>query len=365
MIKFLELNSLNHPYKEEFLQKIPDFLQTGYFIQGKETQNFEKNYAQYCGTQHAIGVGNGLDAIRLILEAYKIMHKLQPGDEILVPANTYVATILAVSHAGLKPVLVEPELSTYNLSGSGLKKHITSKTKAILGVHLYGQITDWTSIEKLAKKYRLLLIEDAAQAHGAIYRKKKAGNISHAAAFSFYPTKNLGALGDAGAVTTNDDELAGIIRKLKNYGQEQKYVSRYKGFNSRLDEIQAVFLNIKLKSLDKINQKRRQIAQKYLQYIDNDKIILPEVQSIEQHVFHQFVIRSTNRDALQEHLLKNGVESLIHYPVPPHRQQAYSEWKDKIFSLTEKISNEVLSIPVRENLSDTEVNQIIEIINKF
>jgi len=365
MIKFLELKHLNKPYEQDFLQKVHDFLQSGYYIQGTETQKFEKDFAAYCGTPHAIGTGNGLDALRMIFEACKIKGQLQPGDEVIVPANTYIASILAVSHAGLTPVLAEPDNTTFNLSPETLQQNITSKTKAVLGVHLYGQISDWEQIQNICRRHGLLLIEDAAQAHGAIWNGKKTGSISNAAAFSFYPTKNLGALGDAGAVTTADDELADIIRKLKNYGQEQKYVSRYKGFNTRLDEIQAAFLNVKLKALDKINNARRKNAMTYLQQIDNEKIKLPAVIRPEQHVFHQFVVRVAKRDAFRKHLFDNGVETLVHYPVPPHRQKAYSEWQKKDFPVTEKIYKEIVSIPVRENLTETEVEYIIEVINKF
>ncbi len=364
-IKFLDLKDLNTPYEKAFQEKFQAFLKNGYYIQGKETRAFETEFARYCQTQRAVGVGNGLDAIQLIFEAYKILGKLQTCDEVLVPANTYIASILAISKAGLTPVLIEPELHTYNLDPKKVQNKITSKTKAILGVHLYGQISNWENLQKIVRANHLLLIEDAAQAHGAIYKGKKAGNISDAAAFSFYPTKNLGALGDGGAVTTNDPELADLIQILKNYGQTQKYVSRYKGINSRLDEIQAAFLRVKLTYLDQNNQKRQQIAKIYRKHIGNPMISLPAYENIENHVFHQFVIRTPEREKLQKYLFENGIETLIHYPIPPHQQGAYQEWKNLQLPLTEQIHREVLSIPVRENLTRDEIFYIIEKINRY
>jgi len=365
MIKFLDLKQLNHPYEEEFHKKFEEFINSGYYIQGNETKLFENNFSSYCGTQYAIGTGNGLDAIRLILEAYKIKGLLQKGDEVLVPANTFIATILAVSQAGLILKLIEPNLQTYNINPDNVTKAISTKTKAVIGVHLYGQISEWQSLKKLCQEHQLLLIEDAAQAHGAIYKGKKAGNLGDAAAFSFYPTKNLGALGDAGIITTQDKDLADIIKKLTNYGQEVKYISKYKGFNSRLDEIQATFLNVKLKYLDKNNQKRRRIAQKYLTEINNKKITLPYVEDFSQHIFHQFGLRTRQRDVFQTFLWENGIQTLIHYPVPPHKQAAYNEWKNESLPITEKIHKEIISIPIRENLTQKEIEYIIKIINRF
>ena len=365
MIKFLDLRDINKVHEEAFRQKFEAFLSSGYYIQGTECKLFEKEFAAYCGTDYAIGTGNGLDAIRLIFEAYKIQRKLKTGDEVIVPSNTYIASILAISQAGLKPVLAEPDLNTYNLSPKAVLENITPDTQAVLGVHLYGQITDWAEIRAITRKNNLLLIEDAAQAHGATYQGKKAGAVSDAAAFSFYPTKNLGALGDGGAVTTDDSELAEIIRKLKNYGQEKKYISKYKGINSRLDEIQAGFLRVKLKHLDKVNHQRRFNAFKYLKDIQNEKIILPALMPESVHIFHQFVIRTPQRDLLQKYLAKNGIETLVHYPVPPHLQEAYTEWNHLRFSVAEKIHREVLSLPVRENLTPEEIDYIIEKINRF
>lgn len=365
MIQFLDLHTINQPYEKAFQQKFDAFLQSGYYIRGSETKLFEQNFAQYCGTKYAIGVGNGLDAIRLIFEAYKIMGNLQAGDEVIVPANTYIASILAISQAGLTPVLVEPDLFDYNINPALIEKHISAKTKAILVVHLYGQIAQMNEINTIATIHNLLVIEDAAQAHGAVFKEKKTGNLGNAAAFSFYPTKNLGALGDGGAVTTNDAVLADLVQKLSNYGQEQKYVSRYKGFNSRLDEIQATFLNVKLAFLDQINKQRKNIAQKYMDRIHNKKLILPIVSDFDTHVFHQFVIRTKKRDLLQKYLLENGIESIIHYPVPPHKQAAYTEWKNLQLPVTVQIHNEILSVPIRQNLLEVETDFIIEKLNSF
>ncbi len=365
MIKFLDLQHINKRYEKAFRKKFEKFLQSGYYIGGNEVQLFEKDFARYCGTRFAVGTGNGLDAISLILEAYKILGKLKTGDEIIVPSNTYIATILAVSKAGLIPVLAEPDIATYNLNPKEIEQKITSKTKAIIGVHLYGYISDWTEIQTIAHKHNLLLIEDAAQAHGAVFQNKKAGNISDAAAFSFYPTKNLGALGDAGAVTTNDEQLANLIQKLKNYGQEKKYISKYKGINSRLDEIQAAFLNIKLAYLDEINRKRRKNARFYMNNIKNNKIILPTAKTEAQHVFHQFVVRTAERDNFRKYLLQNAVETLVHYPVAPHRQEAYKEWQEQSYPVSEKIHREIVSLPIHENLTETEIFSIIEKINRF
>ena len=364
MIEFLNLKKLNAPYESQFRQKFEQFLATGYYINGEENQVFENKFAQYCDTKYAIGTGNGLDAIRLILEAYKISGKLHTGDEIIVPANTYIATILAITQAGLEPVLVEPKLDTYNLDPNKISKKITAKTKAIIGVHLYGLISDWDNLTDISQKHQLILIEDAAQGHGAVWHNKKAGNLGDAAAFSFYPTKNLGSLGDAGAVTTNDEELAIIIKKLRNYGQDQKYISRYKGINSRLDNIQAAFLNVKLPYLDAANEKRRQIALKYIIHIQHQAISLP-VFDEKAHVYHQFTIRTKNREDFQKYLAQNGIGTLVHYPVPPHKQQAYSEWQDFHFPVTEQIHREILSLPIRENLTNEEVYFIIDKINKY
>jgi dTDP-4-amino-4,6-dideoxygalactose transaminase len=366
MIKFLDLHKLNARFEAEFQSEFKKFLDSGYYVLGKNVRAFEKEYAAYCGTKHCIGVSNGLDALTLILEAYKILGKLQEGDEIIVPANTYIASILGITKAGLKPVLVEPNAITFNIEASEIEAAISRKTKAILVVHLYGQLTDMSEIYNIAKKQNLLIMEDAAQAHGAVnVEGKKAGNIGDAAGFSFYPTKNLGALGEAGAVTTNDSELAEIIIKLRNYGSASKYVNQYKGVNNRLDEVQAAFLRVKLPHVDADNEIRRQIALRYLNEIQNSHITLPSYQNNASHVFHQFVIRTKDRAGLQEHLNGNGIATLIHYEIPPHKQEAYKEWNHLHFPITEQIHAECLSLPINPILETTEVTQIISVLNHY
>lgn len=366
MIPFLDLHKINKPYEEHFQQKLKEFLDKGWYILGDEVQLFEKNFALYCGAKHCIGVGNGLDALTLIFKAYIQLGKLQKGDEVLVPANTYIASILAVLQADLVPVLVEPKLETYNINPDLITGKITSKTKAILVVHLYGQLAEMNAISVIAKQNNLLVVEDAAQAHGATSTEGfKAGNLADAAGFSFYPGKNLGALGDAGAVTTNDDELAKTIFSLRNYGSETKYQNDCIGVNSRLDELQAAFLNVKLPNLDSDNEKRKIIANRYLSGITNPKIILPEFNGGQHHVFHLFVIRTENREALQKYLKENGIETLIHYPIPPHQQKALSAWNDLSFPITEKLHREVLSIPISPVMTMEEVDFVVSILNDY
>jgi dTDP-4-amino-4,6-dideoxygalactose transaminase len=334
---------------------------------GEEVQTFEQNFAAYCGTKYGIGTGNGLDALTLILKGFIELGKLQKGDEVIVSANTFIASILAILHADLVPVLVEPRLETYNLNPDLIEEKLSSKTKAILAVHLYGQLAEMEAINIIAEKYKLLVIEDAAQAHGAVLDQhdKRVGSLSNAAAFSFYPGKNLGALGDGGAVVTNDEELAKAISALRNYGSEQKYHNKFIGFNSRLDELQAAFLNIKLADLEVDNARRKSIAKKYLAEIKNDKIVLPNWDYTESHVFHLFVIRTENRDQLQEHLLKKGIETIIHYPIPPHKQEALKHWNALSFPVTEKIHNEVLSLPISPVMTVEEVDFVIQVLNRW
>jgi len=365
MIPFLDLKAINAQYRDELVQAATDVIDSGWYIQGEQVKAFEKEFADYCGTKHCIGVANGLDALILIFRAYKELNKLKEGDEVIVPANTYIASILAITENRLKPVLVEPDEQTYNLDPKLIEQAITSKTKAILAVHLYGQLANMPEINKIAEKHELLVIEDSAQAHGASINERKAGNWGDASGFSFYPGKNLGALGDAGAVTTNDEELAATIRALGNYGSHKKYENLYKGVNSRLDEMQAAFLRVKLKHLDNEIQSRREVAKRYLDRIKNTSIKLPSWQSVEQHAFHLFVIRTTKRKELQKYLLDNGIQTLIHYPIPPHKQEAYTEWKDESCPISEQVHNEVLSLPVSsvQNLKDTE--KIVEALNDF
>jgi len=328
-------------------------------------QYFEKEFADYCGAKYCIGVANGLDALILIFRAYKELGRLKEGDEVIVPANTYIASILAITENRLKPVLVEPDEHTYNLDPKLIERAITPKTKAILAVHLYGQLADMLEINKIAKNNNLLVIEDSAQAHGASYNGIKAGNWSNASGFSFYPGKNLGALGDGGAVTTNDDQLQSIIRVLGNYGSHKKYQNLYKGVNSRLDEMQAAMLRIKLKYLDEEVIKRQAIADYYIKNIDHKDIILPNTRKEDNHVWHLFVIRAAKRNELQKYLLSNGIQTLIHYPVAPHKQEAYKEWSNKIYPTSESIHNEVLSLPISQVMENNEINYIVNTINKF
>ncbi|WP_027380396.1 DegT/DnrJ/EryC1/StrS family aminotransferase [Chryseobacterium daeguense] len=366
MIKFLDLQKINLQYQNEIEAKLLEVFRSGWYLMGSQLSTFEKNLSDYIGAEHSIGVANGLDALRLILRAYMELGFMKAGDEIIVPSNTYIASILAISDNGLVPVLVEPELTTYNIDISKIEEKITPKTKGILIVHLQGRVVFSDELTEVAKKYNLKIIEDNAQAIGAEWRGKKSGNLGDAAGFSFYPGKNLGALGDAGAVTTNDDELAKTIRALANYGSNQKYVNIYKGLNSRLDEIQAAVLDVKLKYIDNENTIRRQIAKRFIDEIKNNNIILPEFPEDEkEHVWHVFVIRSEKRDELQAYLTENGIQTLIHYPIPPHKQEAYSEWNNLSFPISEKIHNEVLSLPISPVMSEEEIGRIIEIANKF
>lgn len=373
MISFLDLKKINEPYETAFQEKLKSVLENGWYILGKETAVFESNFSSYCGTKYSIGAGNGFDALVLIFKGYIELGKLKKGDEVIVPANTYIASILAISQADLIPVLVEPRLETYNINPDLIESKITSRTKAILAVHLYGQLAEMNAIHKIANQNNLLVIEDAAQAHGAVLAEsrkpkaesKKSGNLSNAAAFSFYPGKNLGALGDGGAITTNDPELAKVLFSLRNYGSEKKYHNEFIGVNSRLDELQAAFLNLKLPNLDNENQKRREAAKRYLTEIKNDKIIVPFWDLSENHVFHLFVIRTENRDQLQQYLIENGIQTMVHYPIPPHQQKAFSEWNTLSFPITEKIHNEVLSLPMSPVLTNDEVSFVVEILNQY
>jgi dTDP-4-amino-4,6-dideoxygalactose transaminase len=370
MIKFLDLHKINLPYQAAFQEKMQQVLDKGWFILGDEVKTFESNFATYCGTKYCICVGNGLDALVLIFKAYIQLGKLQKGDEVIVPANTYIASILAILQADLVPVLVEPKLETFNINPSLIATKITSKTKAILAVHLYGQLAEMEAINAIANQYNLLVIEDSAQAHGAISNQKsQIKNQQSCAAYSFYPGKNLGALGDAGAITTNDDELAKVLFAIRNYGSEQKYHNEYMGVNSRLDELQAAFLNVKLPHLDSENELRRVIAKRYLDGIKNDKIILPTWDYTQNHVFHLFVIRTENRQEMQAYLKQNNIETLIHYPIPPHQQRAFasetSGWNTVSFPITEKIHNEVLSLPISPVMSADEVDYVIQVLNQY
>ena len=350
----------------EIEERILNTFRSGWYLQGNELKTFEENLAKYIGAKHAIGVANGLDALRLILRGYIELGFMKAGDEILVPSNTYIASILAISDNELTPVLVEPSKDNYNIDIDKIEEKITEKTKGILIVHLYGRVIFSAKLKEIAVKHNLKIIEDNAQAIGAKWEGTKTGNLGDASGFSFYPGKNLGALGDAGAVTTNDDDLAKTIRTIANYGSNKKYVNIYKGLNSRLDEIQAAVLDVKLKYIDDENEVRRSIAQKYTSEIKNSTIILPEFPSNrEEHVWHLFVVRTENRNLLQDYLLENGIQTIIHYPIPPHKQEAYKEWNDVSFPISESMHEEVLSLPISPVMSSDEVSKVISVLNAY
>ena len=371
MIKFLNLKKQNSKYGWEIEKEILNVLKSGTYILGSYVEKFEKEFAEFCGTKYAIGVSNGLDALRLILKAYIEMGEMKEDDEIIVPANTYIASILAITDNRLTPVLVEPDINTYNIDPFLIEENITEKTKGIMIVHLYGQNAMHPEVERIVNKYELKLIEDNAQAHGCYYRDKRTGSLGDAAGHSFYPGKNLSALGDAGAVTTNNDELGDVIRALGNYGSKEKYVNEYQGLNSRLDEIQAAVLRVKLRRLDEENQIRREIAQYYCDHITLPDIILPSINNSElkkiknypAHVWHLFVIRNPRRDELKEYLAENNIETLIHYPIPPHKQLAYKKWNNLSFPITEQIHSEVLSLPISGVQNEMQTNLIVKTIN--
>ncbi len=366
MIKFLDLQKTNAQYAADLKEVAAKVIDSGWFLMGDQLKDFESAFATYNKVDHAIGVANGLDALRLILKAYINLGFMQEGDEVIVPANTYIASILAISDNNLVPVLVEPSEADFNLDISLIEQKITPKTKAILVVHLYGQVCWSDALEALAKKHHLKIVEDNAQAIGAVLNGKKSGNLGDAAGFSFYPGKNLGALGDSGAVTTNDGVLAAEIRALANYGSKQKYINDIQGLNSRLDEIQAGFLSIKLKHIDRENAIRQEIAKRYIDAINNPKIVLPQLpKAIDNHVWHLFVIRTKERQKLQEYLLAHGVQTVIHYPIPPHKQLAYKEYNQLRFPITEQIHDEVLSLPMSPVLTDAELSHIINVVNSF
>jgi len=370
MISFLDLKSINSKCRDELISACVRVVDSGWYISGTELSQFEAGFSRYCGAQHAIGVANGLDALVLTLRAWKELGKLKDGDEVIVPSNTYIASILAITENSLKPVLVEPAPTSFNLCPHNTAAAITPNTKAILAVHLYGQLAPMPEIMALAEQHNLLVLEDAAQAHGASIAGRKAGNWGHAAGFSFYPGKNLGALGDAGAVTTNDAELAKTIRALGNYGSHKKYENLYQGVNSRLDEIQAAMLSVKLKYLDADTVHRKEIAIAYAQSINNPAISQPipadsTMASLESHVFHLYVVRTQQRQALQEHLSAAGIQTLIHYPIPPHQQRAYQELNEQSYPLTEAIHREVLSLPISPVMTDEDVSAVIHACNAF
>ena len=371
-VPFLDLKTLNHEIRPEIMKSLSDIFDSGWYIQGQQVKDFEHEFANFCGSKHCIGVANGLDALHITLKAWKEIGILSEGDEVIVPANTYIASILAITENKLKAILVEPNNNTFNIDPEKIKLAITKKTKVILQVHLYGQLADVEKINIIAKEHKLLVLEDSAQAHGAKLHDKKAGNWGDASGFSFYPGKNLGAMGDAGAITTNDDELASVIRAIGNYGSKKKYENIYQGVNSRIDEIQAAILRIKLKTLESEISWRRKIANIYLQKINNQIIKLPlekfiDANCLESHVWHLFVIQLAPRDNLKKYLASHEVETLIHYPIPPHHQLAYKNayfYKQNL-PITEKIHNQVLSLPISSATSEDQANFVAEVINQY
>ncbi|WP_128544866.1 DegT/DnrJ/EryC1/StrS family aminotransferase [Larkinella soli] len=360
-IAFLDLHRVNEPHLERIHRAVGRVVQSGWYILGKELRSFEERFAAYCGTRHCLGVANGLDALTLILRAWEF----PAGSEIIVPANTYIASILAISNAGLKPVLVEPDLRTYLIDPARIRTAVTDRTRAILCVHLYGKCCDAEAIGAVAAECGLKVIEDAAQAHGASFKGRRAGNLGDAAGFSFYPSKNLGALGDGGAVTTSDPELARRIEYLRNYGSGRKYVNDYIGVNSRLDEMQAAILAEKLPFVDAENDRRRQLARRYLNEITHPDLSLPPADTLESDAWHLFVVRHADRERLMDYLSEKGIQTAVHYPVPAHHQKAYADWRDLSLPVTERIHREVFSLPLNTALRDGEVDRIIDALNAF
>lgn len=365
MIPFLDYKAVNAPYFDEIEAAMSRVLRSGWYVLGPEVEGFEAEYAAYCGTQHCIGVGSGLDALILILRAWKELGKLQEGDEVIVPANTYIASILAITENRLVPVLVEPDEATYNINPKKIEAAITDKTRVIMAVHLYGQCADMDPINHIAEQHGLLVMEDAAQSQGALYKGRKSGSLSSAAAHSFYPGKNLGAIGEGGAVTTNDDELDDMIRRLRNYGSLTKYVNEVKGLNNRLDELQAAVLRVKLKHLDADNSKRSIVAETYLKNISNPSAILPLVLSESKPCWHLFIVRTLERDKLMNYMKDAGIGTSIHYPIPPHKQKAYLEFDELLLPLTEKIHREVVSLPISPAHTDEMILEVCRVINEY
>lgn len=370
MIPFLDLKAINQQHRQALIDAATRVIDSGWYVLGQEVNAFEREFARYCGTQHCVGMANGLDALVLTLRAWKELGKLKEGDEVIVPANTYIASVLAITENRLKPVLVEPDEHSYNLCLQKVRQAITPKTKAIVAVHLYGQLAPMKTIMALAEEHGLLVLEDSAQAHGAMVDGKRAGNWGHASGFSFYPGKNLGALGDAGAMTTNDAELAQTVRALGNYGSHKKYENLYQGLNSRLDEMQAALLRVKLQHLDADTLVRQKLAVAYAQGITNPRVKLPivtnaTVSSLQQHVFHLFVVRVKARAAFQTHLKAAGIDTLIHYPIPPHQQQAYRKYQNLSLPLTETIHQEVVSLPIGPVMNESDVAAVIASVNAF
>jgi len=365
MIKNIDLLAVTNSHLDEYEQAVCRVIKSGWYLQGNENAEFEKRYAQFIGTKYCVGVANGLDALRLIMRAYIELGEMKHGDEIIVPANTYIATILAISDNNLIPVLVEPDINTYQIDPEKIEEKITSATRGIMIVHLYGQCAYTDKIASICQKYKLKLMEDNAQAHGCKYNGKMTGSLGDAAAHSFYPTKNMGAFGDAGAVTTNDKEIADLVRILANYGSGKKYIFDFRGINSRLDEIQATILNIKLRYIEEDNNYRKNIARYYIDNIKHNDIIVPKITNWDAHVFHIFTIRTIKRDELQNYLQDNGVHTVVHYPIPPHKQKCYTNWNNLSLPITELIHEQELSLPMSPVIPLEEVRKIVKLINEW
>lgn len=360
-IPFLPLGKINNRFRDEIDARLKVILDKGWYLQGEENERFCRNFAAYCGTKYALGVANGLDALNLIIRAYVF----DPGDEIIVPANTYIATILAISENGCTPVLVEPDINTYNIDPDLIESAITPRTRAIMVVHLYGQAVHMEKVWDIARRHNLKVFEDCAQAHGAFYQGRRVGNLSDAAAFSFYPGKNLGCFGDGGGITTNDEELYLKLKAIANYGSHKKYCNLYKGVNSRLDEMQAAILDVKLASLDADNSRRREIAAYYRRAITNPRVMLPQTYDEDAAVWHVFAVRTERRDEFQKYLAENGVQTIIHYPTPPHKQEAYVEWNERSYPITEKIHREIISLPISPMMTDEEATYVADVVNHW
>jgi dTDP-4-amino-4,6-dideoxygalactose transaminase len=365
LVPFLDLKAINARHRDELLQVVTRVLDSGWYILGREVEAFETAFAAYCGSRHCVGVGCGLDALTLIFRAYRELGVLQPGDEVVVPANTYIASILAITENGLTPILVEPDLATYGIDERLVDAAVGERTRALLVVHLYGRIALSGGLREIADRHGLIVVEDGAQSCGAALAGVRSGNLGDAAGHSFFPTKNLGALGDAGAVTTSDPRLERMVRSLRNYGSLRKYENEHQGINSRLDELQAAILTVKLKHLDEENRQRRSIARYYADHIRNPKLVLPELVADESHAWHLFVVRTDDRDAFQRHLARGGIETLIHYPIPAHRQAAYRQWSRFRLPITERIHQSVLSLPLDLSMSGEQMTAVVAACNDY
>lgn len=366
MVSYLDLKRISDSFEPELTAEVSRVVQSGWYLLGEENRRFSNAFAEYCGSRYCVPTGNCLDALTMILAAYRRLLGWSDEAEVIVPSNTYIASILAVSRAGMRPVLCEPRMEDYLINPEGIEGLITERTKAIMVVHLYGRVCDMKPILEVAKRYNLKVIEDVAQAQGVVYQGIRAGHLGDAAGFSFYPGKNLGALGDAGCVTTDDEALADCVRAMSNYGSREKYLNEMKGLNSRMDEVQAAVLCLKLGRLDADNEARRRVAQAYTEGITNPLITLPQMPAnAEENVWHIYPIRTPDRNHLREYLSRLGIGTMVHYPVPPHKQEAYSEWHDLSFPISERIHSEILSLPMSPLMTDEEIQRVIDALNRY